>query len=89
MWRQINISGLRDKEYINTSKELVLNLKALAFNKIVDVEKRYKNIKKKYGGEDQPVYKKFLESYFEPNWLNDKIIEVKDWNYSEYIILKK
>ena len=89
MWRQINISGLRDKEYINTSKELVLNLKALAFNKIVDVEKRYKNIKKKYGGEDQLEYKKFLESYFEPNWLNDKIIEVKDWNYSEYIILKK
>ena len=80
---------MRDKEYINTSKELVLNLKALAFNKIVDVEKRYKNILKKYGGEDQPVNKKFLEPYFEPNWLNDKIIEVKDWNYSEYIILKK
>ena len=38
--------GLRDKEYVETTKDLLLNLKALSFNSLEDVGKRYENIYK-------------------------------------------
>jgi hypothetical protein len=80
LWRKASKLGLRRKKNINTTKDLILNLKVLAFTNIEDVDKRFEAIKihfNKLGGD----YEEFL-AYFQINWISGKK-HMKDlWNYS-------
>lgn len=63
-----------------TTKDLILNLKVLAFTNIEEVDKRFEAIKshfKKFGSE----YEEFL-AYFQINWISGKKHLRDLWNYS-------
>jgi hypothetical protein len=73
--------GLRQQKYVQETKSLILNLKALCFNKLDDVSKRFEKISKSatYNNES---YIGFLK-YFEETWINGHPFYPRLWNYSE------
>ena len=84
LWRRASKLGLRKKEYIKYAKEMILNLKALSFNKLEDVDKRFLNIQK-YFLALGPPFTDFLQ-YFECNWIHEKKFPKELWNYYSGVI---
>ena len=85
-WRWGNANGLRNQDVKSKTKDLILNLKALPFNKREDVNVRYANIKNHFEKEYPSIFTKFF-SYFEDTWLNG-IFEKELWNYAKFLIRK-
>lgn len=84
LWRKANKLRLRRSKYISLAKDMILNLKVLAFTKIEDVVKRFENIKRYFTrlGEN---FEEFI-AYFDNNWIKGKKINIKHWNYSMAVI---
>ncbi len=62
------------------TKDLILNLKVLAFTILEDIDKKFESIKnhfKKFG----ESYEEML-SYFQINWISGKKFSPDLWNYS-------
>ena len=64
-WRKMSKLGFRKKEYITTTKIIILNLKLLPFMPLNSAINFYKKVKNEYDN----VYKEFFV-YFENTWLS-------------------
>lgn len=63
---------------------MILNLKALSFNKLEEVDRRFSNIQK-YFLALGPPFTDFLQ-YFEINWIQEKKFQKELWNYYSGVI---
>ena len=76
--------GLREKKEVATTKEMIINLKALCFLQLNQVENFFKKIKTKFNARGR-LFKKYLSEYFELTWLRGKPFCKELWNYSNGI----
>lgn len=80
IWRKASKLGLRQKEVLLSTKELILNLKCLAFIDLDAIENRFSMIKEKFGSINK--FEELLK-YFEINWIKEKNFKQNLWNYSK------
>ena len=81
LWRKANEYGLRSKHHLDNTKNLILNLKSLAFNDLEEIDKRFDLIESEYQKLGQE-FQKLLE-YFKKNWIKAKKYDKLMWNYSK------
>ena len=84
LWRKASELGLRDRKFLLNAKDMILNLKVLAFTKLEEVEKRFENIKRHFS-RLEGNFEEFL-NYFEVNWIKGRVFKKKIWNYSLAVI---
>ena len=83
-WRKkLNNLGLRNKNYIKTSKTLIFNLKLLAFIKISSIDEFYNDIKNSDLFKNDK-YKAFF-NYLDKYWMKKNLY--KKWNYYDFCSL--
>ena len=63
---------------------MILNIKALPFNKLEDVEERFKNIQSHFQDQGDP-FKEFL-LYFKRNWIEERKFKKTLWNYNKGVL---
>ena len=71
---------MRKKENLEKTKDLILNLKALAFSPIENVNKRFEKINAEFHIQGD-LFKNYL-GYFQRTWISGKH-SIRQWNYSK------
>ena len=78
LWTNSGKWGLRKRQLVPLTKQLIFSIKGLAFRRPETVYKKFEQIKNAYI-KKSTVFTQFLE-YFESTWM-DGIFQIKDWNY--------
>lgn len=76
--------GLRQKDYIDVAKDLILNLKLMCFLEPAEMNDFFQKIKKEFKESDELITS-YLD-YFEKTWMNSSVYGIKYWNYSRALI---
>jgi len=87
LWRKANEIGLRSKVHLDHAKEMILNLKSLAFNDLEEIDERFYLIEEEYQ-KLGPEYEKLLV-YFKKNCIKGNKYEKTMWNYSKGVKLDR
>ena len=82
LWMHAGKFGLKKKNFLCLTKQLIFSLKSLAFRPPTKVYRRFEQLKNVYICKGT-CYKNYLE-YFEHTWM-DGIFQIKDWNYYDKI----
>jgi hypothetical protein len=80
LWMNASKWGLRKRNSLSQTKELIFSLKALAFRLPETVFKHFERIKNKYFRASQ-AFATYLE-YFEATWMDGEY-KINDWNYHD------
>ncbi|CAI2384620.1 unnamed protein product [Moneuplotes crassus] len=80
LWMNAAKHGLKKRNVLSQTKQLMFSLKALAFRPPEKVYRRFELIRDNYSQKSNS-FKSFLE-YFEHTWM-DRTFKIKDWNYYE------
>lgn len=81
LWRNASKRGLRQKKFIKKSKNMMTNLKLLAFINPVLIKETFELIEKQFGSENES-FKEFL-TYFRNTWLDSRFKSI--WNYYDEV----
>ena len=84
LWRKAGKLGLRRKDYLKSTKDMILNLKTLPFIDINDIEERFSLIYQHFHKEEK-IFKDFLD-YVDKNWIKSQKYKKELWNYSKGVI---